>query len=144
MLACPLAILFCEGIWGVLSVSLTTTLPPSPTHAWVSLAEWRAKYQKHQPKHGKRGVLIDSMCLLGRPRTSTLEEFFGEDAGFFDLQSQIQLARRRSMRGDLLGDRAAQLRAHDGQGSESPHTGPSQQGRLLPLLSVDLASIPRQ
>ena len=66
----------------------------------------------------------------GRLRTSTLEEFFGEDAGFFDLHSQVQLARRRSMQVDPLDDRAARLRAPDGQGAASPHMEASQRGAL--------------
>ena len=73
--------------------------------------------------------MTDMSCpwLTGRPRTNTLEEFFGEDTGFFDLQSQIQLARRQRQ-GGAWSSNADGAHGSYQQGSASPIAGESKLG----------------
>ena len=68
----------------------------------------------------------------GRQRTSTLEEFFGEDTGFFELQSQIQLAQRQYAQGGGWGEGGSGDQASGQEGNTSPDMQASQQGKCCP------------
>ena len=77
-------------------------------------------------------LMHDCVHAPGRQRTSTLEEFFGEDTGFFELQSQIQLAQRRYAQGGGLGEGGLGGQASGQEGSASPDMQASQQGKCCP------------